>query len=142
MKRRTKIILILVAAVLLVLAVSIYETMPAALADILPDDNWTKAQMFLYRSNETQAIDLEGAKLEQLIAFLEETVVNQGTKFRTMSPPYIHIHLTEKNGPGTLIYLLEDGRIAVAVDYDTEKYQYFEGGEALYREILLLTANP
>ena len=98
--------------------------------------------MFLYRSNETQAIDMEGAKLEQLIAFLEETVVNKGTKFRTMSPPYIHLHLTEKNGPGTLIYLLEDGRIAVAVDYDTEKYQYFEGGEALYREILLLTANP
>ena len=142
MKRPRIVILIVSAVILLVLGVSVYETTPVSMSDVLPDDNWTKAQIFIYKSNETQAIDIEGAKLEQLLTALNGAVVNNGAKFRGMSPPFFHIHLQENNGPGTLIYVLEDGRISIAVDCDTDHYRYFQGGEALYQAILQLAVQP
>lgn len=141
MKRSKIVILIISAIALLALGVSVYETTPVSMSDILPDDNWTKAQLFIYRSNETQAIDIEGARLEQLLAALDAAVVNNGAKFTGMSPPFFHIHLAESDGPGTILYVLENGRIAIAVDYDTENYKYYEGGEALYQAVLQLVAE-
>ena len=141
MKRSKVLIAIISVLLILVLGVYVYETTPVSMSDVLPDSSWMEAQVFAYRSNETQAIDIEGAKLEQLLAALDGAVVNNGVRFSGMSPPYFHIHLAESNGPGTLIYILGDGRIAIAVDYDTDHYRYFQGGEALYQAILQLIAQ-
>lgn len=141
MKRSKLVILMIAAIALVVLSVSLYEATPVSMSDILPDDHWTRAQLFLYRSNETQAMDIEGVGLEQLLAVLDAAVVNNGTKFTGMSPPYFHIHLAESDGPGTLIYVLENGRIAIAVDCDTENYKYYEGGAELYQAVLQLAAE-
>ena len=142
MKRTTKIIFLFVAALFLLLGVFLYETLPVAMKDVLPEDNWTKAQVRFYQDNHTTEFELEGAQLEQLVSLLEEPVVNRGPSFAGMSPPFFHIHLSASSGPGTLIYVLEDGRISIAVDYDTNHYRYFQGGETLYQAILQLIAQP
>ena len=141
MKRIAKIILIVAVLLLVVLGVYLYETLPVAMTDILPEDNWTKAQVRFYQDNHTTEFELEGTQLEQLVSLLEEPVVNRGPNFAGMSPPFFHIHLSASSGPGTLIYVLEDGRISIAVDYDTDHYRYFQGGETLYQAILQLIAQ-
>lgn len=141
MKRVAKIILLVTVLLLAVLSIYLYETLPVAIADILPEDNWTKAQITLYQDNHTTEFEFEGTQLEQLLTVLEESVVNRGSSFAGMSPPFLRMHLSETSGPGTLIYVLEDGRMSVAVDYDTDHYRYFQGGEALYQAILQLTAQ-
>ena len=141
MKRIAKIILIVAVLLLVVLGVYLYETLPVAMTDILPEDNWTKAQVRFYQDNHTTEFELEGTQLEQLVSLLEEPVVNRGPSFAGMSPPFFHIHLSASSGPGTLIYVLEDGRISIAVDYDTDHYRYFQGGETLYQAILQLIAQ-
>lgn len=141
MKKSRIVLLLIFAVALLTLGVFIYETTPVSMSDILPDDNWTKAQINIYRSNEPQTVDFEGIQLKELLDALNGTVVNNGAKFAGMSPPFFHIHLAQSDGPGTLIYVLENGRIAIAVDYDTENYRYFEGGEALYQTIAQLISE-
>ena len=140
--KKTKILFLLILAVaLFALGVFLYETTAVSMSDILPDDNWTKAQIFIYRSNEPQAVAFEGAQLKELLDALNGTAVNNGAKFAGMAPPYFHIHLAQSDGPGTLIYVLENGRIAIAVDYDTENYRYFEVGEVLYQTIAQLVSE-
>lgn len=141
MKKTKIVLLVILVLAFFSLGVFIYETTRVSLSDILPDDNWTKAQIFIYSSNETQAVDFEGNQLKELLDSLNGAVVNNGAKFAGMSPPFFHIHLAQSDGPGTLIYVLENGRVAIAVDYDTENYRYFEGGEALYQTIVRLISE-
>lgn len=141
MKKSKILFLLILAVAIFTLGVFLYEKTAVSMSDILPDDNWTKAQIFIYRSNEPQTVVFDGAQLKELLDALNGTAVNNGAKFAGMAPPYFHIHLAQSDGPGTLIYVLENGRIAIAVDYDTENYRYFEGGEVLYQTIAQLVSE-
>ena len=141
MKKRW-IFLITMLSFLVSRAVSQYWNEPFLLNDLLPEEKWTEITVSPENPGtwESEMVD---ADLDDVLRLLDLTVVDRGPQFQGMHQPYFELWLHSPDSARTLIYVLEDGRGAVAVEMDTEHYQYFENGGELYSALweLLLSAS-
>ena len=108
-----------------------YLTEPFLLSDFLPEENWTAVTVSQENPGTWESEMVDG-DLDKILRLLDLTVVDRAPEFRVLDQPYFELWLHSPHRARTLIYVLEDGRIAVAVAMDTENYRYLEGGRNLY----------
>ena len=142
MKKLWKILIPVLAVLVLCAGVWVYYERPIVLADVLPEENWTEIIGYKFYDRPGHPYkEIGNLAPEQLLDALARTTVTRGGAFRGISQNYYQLDLCRDDGPSTLIYVLEDGRVSIAIDHDTEHYQYFEDSGTLYLELEALTAD-
>ena len=117
-----------------------YWTEPFLVSDFLPEENWTAVTVS--RENPgTWESEMTGEDLDHILRLLDLAVVDRSPELRVLDQPYFELWLHSPDRARTLIYVMEDGRGAVAVAMDRENYRYFEGGEELYSALMELLPN-
>jgi len=130
---RKKKLLILAAIALLFLADFLYWTVHFSFEKALPDENWTKAQLWYYDEHfDMREILLDEADLGQVVTSLKGGQVTNRPRFRTLSQPYFQLYLYSDKGYPTSITIVENGDISIAEQLDTDHRKYFDGGEELF----------
>ena len=130
--KKSKLILLLILVLCLAAAVCwVYYETELQLGDILPNESWT--DLTFYEGNPGIADrEISGVELNAVLDTIRQTTLTRGSAFRGMSQPYYLLYLYNANSAPTFLYVLEDGRIAVAIASDADHYKYFEGGGELY----------
>lgn len=113
------------------------------MSDILPEENWTKLQMWVGDDTSDEWLrEIEPPALEAVLSAIEQTKVDRNDKDRNLgSTCFVILLYPEDGGYPTLIYVREYGKIAVAVAYDLDNYQYLDRGEELYEALAELAKN-
>lgn len=113
------------------------------LLDILPEENWTKLQMYVADdTSEEWTWEIEPPEMADVLSAMAQTKVDRNDKDRNLGSISFQLLLYPENGGyPTLIYVSEYGKIAVAVAYDLDSYQYYEHGEELYDALAALAEN-
>ena len=136
MKKMRKEILIVLTVIMICAAGFWYFEGTFPLTDILPDEEWTDVEVY---AGNVGSDRLEVSP-ETVLAAIDGTTVDRGQEFHSMPLPLYSILLVVDGEAPTLIYVLEDGRISVAVELDAEHYQHFAGGKELYAALMELTS--
>ena len=126
-------ILVILAIALLFLADFLYWTVPFSLDRAIPEDNWTRVQLWYYDEHfDMREILVDNADLEQIVTSLKGGQVTNRPRFRTLSQPYFLLCLYSEDGYPTSITIVENGDVSMAVQLDTDHRTYYDGGEELF----------
>lgn len=141
MTRFRKICIAICVLALVIAGLYLYWETEIPLTNMLPDEDWTKVQLFVGDPGVGES-EWEGALApEDILAAVNQTKVTRGPEFSGMSQPYFHLYLIHENGYPTTITAVENGQVAVAIEMDFDNYRYYEGGEELYQALLALTSE-
>ena len=132
MARKKKLPVLLVVLMLL-LADFLYWTVPFSLDRAIPEDNWTRVQLWYYdEHSDMREILVEDEQIGQIVSAAQGTTVTNRLRFRTLSQPYFLLYLYSEDGYPTSITIVENGDVSMAVQLDTDHRIYYDGGEELF----------
>ena len=138
MARKKKLPVLLVVLMLL-LADFLYWTVPFSLDRAIPEDNWTRVQLWYYDEHfNMREILIDNADLEQIVTSLKGGQVTNRPRSRFRSLPDFELYLYSDSSLPCAINISENGNISVAAELDTDHRKYFDGGEEMYQVLLTL----
>ncbi len=133
-----KIGLIAAGTCVLILAVWFYYFWEYNLPELLPQQTWTKVQIY-HGGPDEEMREWEDADLDAVLSAISATRLRRdGSPARTVDAHFLLMLYSEENpGPGpTILYAERSGNIHIAADGDTDRYQYYENGEELYQTLM------
>ena len=126
-------ILVILAIALLFLADFLYWTVSFSLDRAIPEDNWTRVQLWYYDEHfNMREILVEDEQIGQIVSAAQGTTVTNRPRFRTLSQPYFLLYLYSEDGYPTSITIVENGDVSVAAQLDTDHRTFYDGGEELF----------
>lgn len=134
MKRNKRNFLPLLILMLIVGILWFYWGHSFPLEKALPEEKWVRMQMWVRDDTTDEWIwEIEPPALESVLVAIENTTVDRNDKDKNLGYTGFEVLLYPESGDyPTLIYVNDYGKIAVAVAYDLDNYQYFEHGEELF----------
>lgn len=142
MSRFQKAIPRLLIVMLVVLCAWAYWEREIPMSDLLPDADWTGVRILM---GDTDSLEREQEyaqpPLEKILAAVSETRVTRGTKNSYLDDSYFQLYLCPEKGYPTVVYVNRNGRLQIAADMDFDHYQYYEGGESLYKALESICAS-
>ncbi|MGN1283728.1 MAG: hypothetical protein ACI4TY_00305, partial [Candidatus Limosilactobacillus intestinavium] len=136
MSRFQKTVLGFLTAVLVILCAWAWWEREIPLTDLLPDTAWTEVRLLAGDMNsQEREQELAQPPLEEILTAISEARVTRDTKNSHLDDNYFQLYLSPEEGYPTVIYVNQNGRIQIAAEMDLDHYQYYEGGESLYKAL-------
>lgn len=79
--------------------------------------------------------------LEDIFAAVSEAKVTRASKNSHLDDSYFQLYLRPEKGYPTVVYVNQNGRLQIAANMDLDHYEYYEGGENLYKALESICAN-
>lgn len=129
---RKKKVFAVVAVFLLLLGDYLYWSIPFSFGKVLPQESWTKVQLWYYDEHfDSREILVEEEWIERILTTAAGTTVTNRPRFRTMSQPFFYLFLYHPNGY-TRITVVENGDIDLNPRISDQRELYYDGGEELF----------
>lgn len=141
MSKVKKILIVVLVPLLLAMASWLYWETEISLTELIPDEQWTKVQLFIGDPGVGETEWEDTLSLEDILAAVNQTKVTRGPEFPGMLQPYFRLYLIHEDGYPTAITVVENGQVSIAAELDFDNYRYYEGGEELYQALLELTSG-
>lgn len=136
MSRFQKTILGFLIGMLVILCAWAYWEREIPMSDLLPDTVWTGVRVLAGDTDSPEREqELASPPREAILAAISEARVTRNTKNSHLDDRYFQLCLSPEDGYPTVIYVNQNGRIQIAADMDLDHYQYYEGGESLYKAL-------
>ena len=137
---RNKKALLAICVLLLVLCAALwmYWERQIPMIELLPDEDWVKLEMSFSEAG-TGDREMDPPELGKVLEAIGKTNVTRGPEYKDVSGSF-RLALYKGEGYPTVIYVAEDGKIAIAAEMDVDNWRYYEGGEELYEALLELTS--
>ncbi len=135
---RNKKVLLAICVLLLVLCAALwmYWESKIPMIELIPDADWIKLDMSISEAGIGDR-EIDPPELEKVLEAIGKTKVTRGPEDRDVSGSF-RLALYKGEGYPTVIYVAEDGKIAIAAEMDVDNWRYYEGGEELYQALLEL----
>ena len=142
MSRFQKAILGFLIVMLVVLCAWAYWEREIPMSDLLPDADWTDVRILMGDTDSPEREqELASPPMEEILAAVSEARVTRDTKNSHLDDSYFQIYLCSEEGYPTVVYVNRNGRLQIAADMDFDHYQYYEGGESLYKALESICAS-
>ncbi len=138
MKNKTALLAICVLLLVLCAALWMYWERQIPMIELLPEEDWVKLDMRISEAG-TGDREIDPPELEKVLEAIGKAKVTRGPEYKDVSGSF-RLALYKGEGYPTVIYVSEDGKIAIAAEMDVDNWRYYEGGEELYKALLELTS--
>ena len=137
---RNKKVLLAICVLLRVLCAALwmYWESKIPMIELLPDEDWVKLDMSFSEAGIGDR-EIDPPELGKVLTAIGKTKVTRGPEYKDVSGSF-RLALYKGEGYPTVIYVGEDGKIAIAAEMDVDNWRYYEGGEELYEALLELTS--
>ena len=136
-KGKKRVILILLLAVLGAALVWGFWQQPLSLAQQLPETEWKTIRVNRGLEHPQTWEFLQGSDVwDEFNAALEQTSVTRWAgKVYGLNEVDFELFLYPESGSRTVVYVKENGIIAVASEGEFDHYQYYDSGEELFQQL-------
>lgn len=142
MSRFQKAILGFLTAALIIVCVWAWWEREIPLTDLLPDTAWTDVRILVGDGNSPEREqELAQPPLEEILAAVSEARVTRDTNNSHLDDRYFQLYLCPGEGYPAVVYVNRNGRLQIAADMEFDHYQYYEGGESLYKALESICAS-
>ncbi len=117
-----------------------YWEKPMPLDSLVPDEQWTKMDLErTFPENPAGDFKFEHAPLEDVLAMLPAIRVTRAEGKRHLEDDCFRITFYKGEPWPTVMYVSSTGRVDIATDLDFDHWKNYEGGEALYLYLSILS---
>lgn len=117
-----------------------YWEKPMPLDSLVPDEQWKKMDLERMRPDHSAGdLKFEHAPLEDVLAMLPAIRVTRAEGKRHQEDDCFRITLYKAEPWPTVMYVSSTGRVDIATDMQFDNWKHYEGGEALYLYLSILS---
>lgn len=132
----------LLVLVMVVVCLWLYWERPHSLWDLLPQEKWIGLELMQDNGDNTgKYATYQGVPMEEILTQIQATRVSRAAKDRLLGGKYFQILLKKGLPYPTMLYVEENGQIHIASELDFDHWKNYEGGEALYTYLSVLSKN-
>lgn len=140
MRKSKKIALVFCVFALVIAIFWWYWERPLPLDRLIPQEQWVRMDLEqMLPNNLAGDLEFQDPPMEEILALLPAVRVTRAEKRPYLDDECFRITLYKGEAWPTVLYVGSSGRVEIAADMQFDDWKYYEGGEALYLYLSILS---